>query len=199
MTAKKNLLPILFLVLVFPVFLRAQDVQAPPAEKTNSPLKFLINCALEIGGDEVAEIYFTNGNTQSVNAGQGISLGLGGQLQIPKVEKLLLRGTIGYKYVTTAADNAHIRLTRIPVHLTANFMATPKLRLSAGLASHQAIRFKADGIGQDVTFKAANGPIFEIAYDGIGLSYTAMTYQDQDKISYAATAFGLTLSVALPK
>ncbi len=190
---------ILFLTVTSFSYSTAQVVNAPAPEKTASPLKFLINGALELGGDEVAEVYFTNGNTQSVNAGQGISFGVGGQLQIPKVEKLLLRGTIGYKYVTTAADNAHIRLTRVPIHLTANFMATPKLRLSAGLASHRGIRFEADEIGQDVTFKPASGPIFEIAYHGIGLSYTAMKYQDQDNISYAANAIGLTFSIALPR
>ncbi len=174
-------------------------MQAPAPEKPQSLFKFVINGALELGGDKVAEVYFTNGNTQSVNAGQGISFGVGGQVHLPKTEKLFLRGTIGYKYVTTAADNAHIRLTRVPIQVTGNFMATPKLRLSAGLASHQGIRFVADGIGEDVTFSPANGPVFEIEYSGVGLSYTAMQYKDQDNITYAANAFGLTFSIALPK
>lgn len=166
--------------------------------KKPSAVRFLITGGLELGGDEVAEIYFTNGNTQSVKAGQGGSIAVGAQLQVPSIEKFLVRATVGYKYVTTAADNAHIRLTRVPVVFTANWMAAKKLRVGAGLAMHQGIKFKADGIGKDILFSSASGPTFEVAYSGIGLSYTAMTYQDQDKNRYAANAVGLTFSILIP-
>src|SRR6476620_5567512 len=154
--------------------------------KKGSPVRFLIRGALEMGGDNVAEVYFTNGEKQSVKAGQGGSIAIGGEFQIPNVERLLFHATVGYKYVTTKADNVHIRLTRVPVLLTANWMATTKLRLGAGVATHQAIRFKTDGIGQDISFDGATGPTFEVAYSGIGLTYTAMTYKDQEKHSYSA-------------
>ena len=167
--------------------------------KSQPPVRLLLGGALELGGDKVAEVYFTNGDVQSVNAGQGISVAVGGQLQLPKIEKLLFRGTVGYKYVTTQADNAHIRLTRVPVILTANWMATEKIRVGAGLASHQAIRFNADGIGNDVTFKAATGPTFEIAYGVVGITFTAMKYKDNSNISYSANAIGLSVSGVLPK
>jgi len=101
--------------------------------------------------------------------------------------------------VTTQADNAHIRLTRVPVQVTANWMATKKLRFGAGVLTHQAIRFKADGIGQDISFDGATGPTFEVAYSGIGLTYTAMTYKDQDKNTYSANAIGVSLTLAIPK
>lgn len=61
----------------------AQDV-----EKKKSPLRFLVAAAMEFGGDPVAEIYFTDGNTQSVKAGQGVSLAVGGELQFPAAEIL---------------------------------------------------------------------------------------------------------------
>jgi hypothetical protein len=172
---------------------------AQEVEKKAPPVRFLVGGALELGGDRVAEVYFTNGNTQSVNAGQGISIAVGGEFQVPKMEKLLLRGTVGYKYVTTAADNAHIRLTRVPIQLTANWMFTDKLRVGAGLAMHRGIQFKADGVGEDVTFKGANGPVFEIAYRGVGLMYTAMTYTDQYSKTYSANAIGLTFSGTIPR
>jgi hypothetical protein len=164
-----------------------------------SPLRLLIGGALEFGGDDIAEIYFTNGDTQSVRAGQGGSLAIGGQLEFPKAEKLLLRATVGIKYVTTQADNAHIRLTRIPLIVTANWMITDKLRCGAGLASHQNIKFNADGIMDNISFGSANGPIFEIAYHGIGLSYTAMTYKDSDNVSYSANSIGIIFSGVFPK
>ena len=170
-------------------------------EKGNkvSPVRFLIKGSFEFGGDEVAEVYFTNGETQSVKAGQGGTLAIGGAFQVPGIEKLLFHATVGYKYVTTQADNVHIRLTRVPIQVMANWMATQKLRVGAGLATHQAIRFKADGIGQDITFGGATGPTFEVAYRGIGLTYTAMTYKDQDKHTYSANAIGLSLSLTIPE
>ena len=166
--------------------------------KKVSPVRFLIKGALEMGGDEVAEVYFTNGETQSVKAGQGVSIAVGGEAVIPGIEKLLFHATVGYKYVTTQADNAHIRLTRVPIQATANWMVIDKLRLGAGIVTHRAIRFKADGIMKDVTFESATGPTFEVAYSGIGLTYTAMTYKDQDKNAYSANAIGLSFTIALP-
>lgn len=168
-------------------------------EKKVSPVRFLLKGAFEFGGDDVAEVYFTNGEKQSVKAGQGVSIAIGGEFRIPSVEQLLFHATAGYKYVTTQADNAHIRLTRVPVQVTANWMATRKLRFGAGLATHQAIRFKADGIGQDISFDGATGPTFEVAYSGIGLTYTAMTYKDQNKHSYSANAIGVSLALAIPR
>jgi hypothetical protein len=172
---------------------------AQEGEKKNPPLRLLLGGALELGGDRVAEVYFTNGNSQSVRAGQGGSIAVGGEFQVPKVDKLLLRGTVGFKYVTTEADNVHVRLTRVPIQFTANWMVAPKWRLGAGLSMHRAIRFKADGIGEDISFDSANGPVFEIAYRGIGLMYTVMKYKDQADMTYSANAIGITFSGVLPK
>ncbi|MCW3074662.1 MAG: hypothetical protein JWP69_1731 [Flaviaesturariibacter sp.] len=185
----------------FACFLLASytSLLAQNSKVKTKPAKFLITGALELGGDEIAEVYFTNGERQGVRAGQGGSVGFGGQFQISGAEKFLLRSTVGIKYVTTAADNVHIRLTRIPIVLSGNYMATTKLRISAGLSMHRNIQFNTGGLGGDAKFKAASGPIFEIAYTGIGLSYTAMKYKDESNHSYSANAIGLTFSIALPR
>ena len=189
---KKNYLFIALLTCVT-VKVLAQEVEK------KSPVRFLIGGALEFGGDEVAKVYFTNGEDQSVRAGQGGTVSIGGQFQLPKEPRLLFRATVGFKYVTTQADNVHIRLTRIPLHFTANWMITDKIRLGTGLVSHQNIKFKADGIGQDITFSGANGPIFELAYRGIGLTYTLMKYKDQSNVTYSANAIGISFSTTIQK
>lgn len=165
----------------------------------NLPLRFLFEGALEFGGEPVAEVLFTNGDTQSVNAGQGGSIRVGGEFSVPKLEQLRFRASAGIKYVTTAADNVNIRLTRIPIHLTANWMVTNDIRLGVGLVSHQNINFKADGIGDDLRFDAANGPIFEIAWKGVGINFTLMEYRDNMGETYSANAIGVTFSGVLPK
>lgn len=169
------------------------------AVEKKSPVRFLIGGALEFGGDEVAKVYFTNGEDQSVRAGQGGTISIGGQFQLPKEPRLLFRATVGFKYVTTQADNAHIRLTRVPLQFTANWMITDKIRLGTGIVSHQNIKFKADGIGQDITFSGANGPIFELAYRGIGLTFTLLKYKDQSNVTYSANAIGISFSTTIQK
>jgi hypothetical protein len=175
------------------------SISAHSQDETNyKPIRLLISGALEFGGDEVAEVLFTNGETQSVNAGQGGTISMGAQIQFPNVEKFLLRASIGYKYLTTQADNVHIRLTRVPMQLSANFMAAKKLRLGAGLVTHSGIKFNSGGLGGDMTYKSNLGPVFEIAYHGVGISYTALKYTDEVNKSYSANAFGITFSGVIP-
>ncbi len=171
----------------------AQEVKGTPK------LRLLINGALELGGDPVATVAFTNGDSQKVNAGQGISVGVGGELSMLKNEQFRLRGSIGVKYVTTAADNAHIRLTRIPMIFTANWVIKDDWRIGAGIVSHQAIRFNADGVGRNFSLTSPAGPVIEVAYKGIGLSYTILTYEDEFGVSYGANAIGLTFSGVTPR
>jgi hypothetical protein len=190
---KKVTLFTCFLITSF-TYLQAQEIKLKP-----KALRFLIMSGLELGGDEVAEVYFTNGETQGVKAGQGISLGVGGQYQVPGVEKLLLRATVGVKYVTTQAENVHIRLIRMPIHVNANWMAGKKFLIGAGLATHQALRFKADGIGDDIKFQPAYGPRFEVSYAGVGLTYTPMKYTDDRNNRYSANSIGLSLTGVIPK
>lgn len=189
-----NALLVLFLIFSIPRISFAQDTVLKA-----SPLRLLIGVAGEFGGDPVAEVSFTDGNTQSVPAGQGVSFLLGGQYQFPKAEKFLIRGSVGYKYITTMATNAHIRLTRVPVQLTANYMAAKKLRLSAGLVNHQVIQFKTDGIDEDTKFTGSTGPIFEIAYHGMGVTYTTMKYADPQNASYSANSFGVSFTTTISK
>jgi hypothetical protein len=181
------------------VFTAQNYLFAQEAEKKQPPVRLLIGVAMEFGGDEVAEVQFTNGKTQSVEAGQGVSLAVGGQFQLPKLEKFLLRATVGYKYVTTMAENVHIRLTRVPIHLTANWMAAKKLRLSAGLANHQLINFNSGGFGQDFKLTSSTGPVFEVAFYGVGLTYTALKYKDPENSSYSANAIGVSFTTTIPR
>ncbi len=180
----------ILIILFSPVVL----LHAQTKSNNSKPVRFLLGAALEFGGDNLAEVYFTDGSTQTMNAGQGGTLFAGGQLRLTKNEKLFLRGSIGIKYLTTKADNAHIRLTRIPLALSVNYYPVKKLRLATGVVTHQAINLKFDGVGQDAKFTSVPGLQFEAGYGVFALSYTAMTYKDASNASYRANAIGLTIS-----
>lgn len=181
---------LILLILFYPVvFLHAQT-----KSKNQQPLRFLIGAALEFGGDNLSDIYFTDGSKQTMNAGQGGTLFAGGQLRLTKSEKLFLRGSVGIKYLTTKADNAHIRLTRFPIQASLNYMPVKKFRLATGIVTHQAINLKFDGLGQDERFTSVPGLLFEAGYGAFALSYTAMTYKNANNESYRANAIGITIS-----
>lgn len=167
---------------------------AQTKKSTNKPVRFLFGAALEFGGDDLAVVYFADGSTQKINSGQGGTVFAGGEFQLHKNRKLFLRSSIGIKYLTTKAKNAHIRLTRIPIQVSVNYVPVKKLRLGLGFVTHQAIKLKFDGLGDDAKFTSVPGPIFEIGYGLIGISYTMMTYKDKTPASYRANTIGLTFS-----
>jgi hypothetical protein len=184
---------IIFLLLFSPALISNAQTTAT----NQKPLRFLLGGALEFGGDNVAEVYFTDGSVQKMNAGQGGTVFAGGQLRLTKSEKIFLRGSVGFKYLTTKADNANIRLTRIPLQLSLNYMPVKKLRFATGIVSHQAINLKFDGLGQDAKFTSVPGLQFEAGYGLFALSYTLMTYKDVNNTSYRANAIGITISGVL--
>lgn len=177
----------------------AFSVNAQTTSTSQKPLRFLLGGALEFGGDNLAEVYFTDGSVQKMNAGQGGTVFAGGQLRLTKSEKLFLRGSVGFKYLTTKADNANIRLTRIPLQLSINYMPVKKWRFATGIVSHQAINLKFDGLGQDEKFTSAPGIQFEAGYGLFALSYTLLKYKDANNASYSANAIGVTISGVINK
>jgi hypothetical protein len=76
--------------------------------------RFLVKAGAEFGGDEILQVLFTNGQTQTMRAGQGGYLGVCTELQFSNAKQFMLRAAVGIKYTTTAAENANIRLTSFP-------------------------------------------------------------------------------------
>ncbi|HMO33112.1 MAG TPA: hypothetical protein PKE63_01160 [Lacibacter sp.] len=160
--------------------------------------KFLIEGGVEYGGDEVLQVFFTNGEDQTMRAGQGGLIAVGGELQFKRVKQLMFRAAIGIKYNTTAAENANIRLTRFPVHLTPFWKINDAFRLGVGITTHLNPVLKGDGFFPDINFSSTAGPRFELGYKWIALTYTTLTYQAKSGTSYAAGSIGAILSLTLP-
>ena len=186
-------------ICLFILFCPAFICNAQTTATNQQPIRFLLGGALEFGGDNLAEVYFTDGSVQKMNSGQGGTVFAGTQVRLTKSEKLFLRGSMGFKYLTTKADNANLRLTRIPLQLSLNYMPIKKLRLATGIVTHQAINLKFDGLGQDAKFTSVPGLQFEAGYGLFALSYTLMTYKDANKASYSANAIGITISGVINK
>ena len=167
------------------------------SQDSNQKLAFSLGGGIEFGGDKIAEVYFTNGADQSVNAGQGGSLFAALDYAVSK--SFRIRTMAGYKYVTTAANNANIRLTRFPIQLSGIVNLDKKWWLSAGFATQQGIRFKGDGFLDDLNLTTKGGATFGLGYNTVFLSYTGMKYKDNLQYEYNASSFGLGFLLPLKK
>lgn len=170
------------------------------AQQSERPLtaKFLIEGGVEYGGDEILQIFFTNGEDQTMRAGQGVYIAVGGELQFSGVKQLMLRSSIGIRYNTTAADNANIRLTRFPIHLTPFWKINDDFRLGVGVTTHLNPSLKGDGFVPDVAFKSTVGPRIEFGYKWIALTYTVIRYKDELGESFSANSIGASVSLTFP-
>lgn len=172
-----------------PVF--AQSVDKP------SPVKFLAGGALELGGDRAGWITNEAGETQVIRGAQGVSLVGGVRLRLPKVERFMVDATVGYKYWRTFTDGAHVRMTRIPVHLTAHYWLNDNFRVGLGVLTDRNIRFRADGLGEDHDYDPSLGTKIEIGWRNLALGYTRMRYYGATDRDRCAGGFGITCLVAL--
>lgn len=170
------------------------------AQTEGNPLtaKFLIEGGIEYGGDELLTIFFTNGGDQTMLAGQGGYLAIGGQLEFSAVKSLMLRATMGIKYNTTAADDANIRLTRFPLTFIPFLKINEDFRLGAGITSHGRVRFNGDGFVNDVSFTSSVGPRIELGYKWIAVTYTSLNYTADTDDVLSASSFGVVASFTLP-
>ncbi|MGB5941856.1 MAG: hypothetical protein WBG71_03165 [Leeuwenhoekiella sp.] len=184
---KRLLLFNLSLILVF-ADAHSQEIKNPLIAK------FLIEGGGEYGGDEILTVFFTDGGDQKMRAGQGVFLALGGQFEFQEPKNFMLRASMGIKYTTTAADNANIRLTRLPIDLMPYWIIKEDFRLGVGITSHQNVRFKGDGFVEDIGFKGTLGTRFEIGYNWIAVTYTILDYKSEMGEKFSANSVGLSLS-----
>lgn len=131
-------------------------------------------------------------------AGQGIALAVGGQFSLTNFEYAFLRTSIGFKYSTTAADNANIMFLRYPFNIMAYAVPIKDIHIGIGTTSHLGAKLKGDGFFDDVEYESSFGPRFEIAYKGIAIVYENITFKDNFRNEYDGSSFGLTYSFTLP-
>lgn len=184
-----SLLLLLFIFLANP--LSAQDKEA------SSPFKILAGGALELGGDRAGWVNSERNGNQQIRGAQGVSLVGGVQFQPKSLDRFMLHATVGYKYWRTLTEGAHVRMTRIPVHLTAHYWLNDNFRVGLGVLTDRNIRFRGDGLGEDHNYDPAFGTKLEIGWRNFALGYTRMRYYGATDRDRCAGGFGLTYLIAL--
>lgn len=180
------LITLTFFICCFARPLSAQQQVSP------APLQLLVGGALELGGDRVGQVFTDEGGTQVIRGAQGVSLVAGAQLRFPSFDRFMLHATVGYKYFRTFTDGAHVRLTRIPLHLTAHYFVTEDIRLGAGVLTDRNIRFNGDGLGPDAAYDPSFGIKLEVGWRNFAFGYTIMDYTRDNDRERCAGGFGIT-------
>jgi hypothetical protein len=172
----------------------AQRAQAQRNPEHGARGGFLLQTDQEFGGDTVATVGFEDGDTQNVHAGQGISLGFGGYVRPSEKVPIEIAAIVGYKYVTTAADNADINLSRTVLKLNATYWLNDDWFVTAGLTHHIGPELDGDGFFEDLSFDDATGVSAEVGWRWIALRYTKIEYSMPGFEDTDASSVGLSFT-----
>jgi hypothetical protein len=181
-----------FACALIPSLASAQQTATSP--RSGLSLSFVLEGVIEMGGDRFGETVFEDGSTQTMRAGQGGTGAIGLELRPSSTSPLSLRTTAGFKFVTTAADNADITLTRIPLEAVASWNFKPDFRVGAGVSHHARIRFSGDDFAEDVEFDPATGFTIEAGWRWLAVTWTGIDYTDEFGNAYDASSIGLSVS-----
>ena len=170
-------------------------------ERTEAPPSLFtpfFEFAVELGGDSVADILYTDGETRSVNSGQGGTVAAGVRVQpLPTVPASAF-ASLGYKFVFTPAENSNVRLSRFPVEVGLRGAFGPGLWAEAAYVRHLSTTFHGDGFFADEDFESSNGATLAAGWKWIGLSYTTVQYtSERDGTEFDASNAGITLRATL--
>ena len=155
---------------------------------------FLVQTDLEFGGDTVASVDFENGDSQNVHAGQGISLGIGGFVRPSERVPIEIAAVVGYKFVTTAASNADIHLSRTVLKLNGTYWFQKGWFVTAGLTEHLSPELNGDDFFEDIHFEDATGFSAEFGWRWIALRYTNIKYKLPGFEDTDASSIGLSFT-----
>ena len=155
------------------------------AAEANRRGGLLLNADLDYGGDDIATVAFVGGGSQDVKAGQGVAVAIGGWFRPVASSPFEIQAMVGYKYVTTAADNADIKVTRTTLSVNGIYRFTNGWYVGGGVLRHMSPKLDGDGFFEDVKFDDATGFNAEFGWKWVGLrvaklDYSASGYSDAD-------------------
>ncbi|MEN9839961.1 MAG: hypothetical protein RL177_1440 [Bacteroidota bacterium] len=180
---------VLILVFIFistPAFSQIQTIDTQ--DKTSG---WLTTFNAEFGGDPVTTVLFVDGSTQDVNAGQGISLSIGRFIR-PNSGLFMYSAGLGFKYVTTKADNADITLTRFVLDARVDRGLPNNLWVGVGPVAHFGTKLKTDGLGPNESYDPALGLNVRLGWKALSVTYTKMSYKGEMGGTYDASGIGFS-------
>jgi hypothetical protein len=155
-----------------------KPAEAAGGEATGEPghFGFVLDAAGELGGDDLVKVFFRNGDTQTIRAGQGVTVG-GGIHYRPVALPVDFAATVGYKYVRTAAENTDLNVGRVVIELTGTVPLGNHFWVTAGPVWHTSTKLDGDGFVPSVDFDDAVGGMVGFGWRWVGVRYTNIKYR----------------------
>ena len=154
---------------------------------------FVLEAAGEFGGDNLVDVFYRDGGTQHIKAGQGGTVGAGIHFR-PEAFPVDFAATVGYKFVRTASYNTDLGVDRVVFKLTGTAPLGNHFWVTAGPVWHTSIKLNGDGFVQDVSFDDAVGGMVGFGWRWIGVSYTNIKYRGPFQGSVDASNGGVTFA-----
>jgi hypothetical protein len=172
-----------------------QRAEAAGGEATGDPGHFgiVLDSAAEFGGDNLVEVFYRDGETQHIKAGNGVTLG-GGIHYRPVSVPIDFAATVGYKFVRTAGVNTDLGVNRVVIKLTGTYPLGNHFWVTAGPVWHAGTTLNGDGFISDVNFDDAVGGMVGFGWRWIGVSYTNIKYRGPFPGSVDASNGGFTFA-----
>jgi hypothetical protein len=151
----------------------------PPAPTSTAPhFGFSLEAAYEFGGADLATAYFQDGSTNNIRAGQGLTLGVGGNYRPTQLSPWDISLIAGYKFDQAGDSDHNIKFERIPIELIGSYEWQNGIRLGAGPVYHTNVKLDGGGFFPDVSLKNAFGGQVQVGWKWVALSYTFIRYED---------------------
>jgi hypothetical protein len=125
------------------------------------------------GGTDFVKASSSNGDEQTLSAGQGFILGMGGMVTPLWLGEHAGFGAgldVAWKYDNIDASNGSASISRFPIALTAHFLTNGDggnhyLMLKGGVIRDFGVNYSASGFGQvDTSVRGTWGPLGELGY-----------------------------------
>jgi opacity protein-like surface antigen len=138
---------------------QAQTVSPAPA-----PLHFLAGIGVSAGGEELANVHYTNGSSQTIRAGGGVYFTGGLDYRISP--EFSLQATANFHVDDTHARNGSIRFQRFPLELLGYYHAGPQWRVGGGVryVTNAKLTSSGDAAGPDYKFDNSTSAVVEVEY-----------------------------------
>lgn len=166
---------------------------------------FHFKAGYDLGGDRLATVVFTNGDTESIRANEGLFLGAGVSL-VNDAQNLETELSLGVKFGGSVASNGDVTFTTFPAEALM-FYRWSRVRAGGGIVYQLSPELEVDGAGasfaSNTEYDDALGFIAQVEYRitrklNVGLRYTAIEYdQKNTNASFDGNTFGVVFSGSL--
>lgn len=137
---------------------------AASAQVQGVQVRPLLGVGLTFGGDNLATVEYTNGNTETLHAGGLVHLIAGVDLQFTPMVSAQLN--VGYHVDNTSGSNGDLRFDRVPVELLGHFAVSDRFRLGVGARFISSAKLSGSGVlgGTAAEFGSTTGSVVEGEY-----------------------------------